>query len=100
MFKRALPILIKHGARRADLYINHCKVMTEAVVYIARQSVAFSRGGQLFDLRGVISQQLIGLRQFRPRFALTGRYSSEDYDEHDARAVNDRYRDGVEPAVA
>src|SRR5690349_14843718 len=100
MLESALTILIEDRARGADLYINHRQVMSEAVVYLARQSVALSRGRQLFDLGSVISQKLIRLCQCRPRLPLACRDSSEDYNEHDTGAVDHRYRNRVNPPAA
>ena len=96
----ARTILIEDGLRRANLHVNHGQVMPEAVVYLARQAISFFRRCQFLDLRRVISQQLISFRECGPRLALAGRDSREDYNEHDAGAVDERDGNGVNPSAA
>src|SRR6185436_14375425 len=66
----APAILLTDGLRRANLHINDGKIMPEAVMYLARQTISLFRGCQLFYLRGVVPQQLVSFRERGPGFAL------------------------------
>src|SRR5689334_22307229 len=99
MFKRPLTILIQNRARCIYLYIDYRKVVAKPVMYLARQSVALSRCGQFFDLRSVVAQQLVSLRQSSPRFTLAGCDAGEYYNEHYASAVDDCQGNRINPAA-
>src|SRR2546421_1498078 len=100
MRQRARFVLREDRLRRADLHVDHRQIMAEAIVYLARQTVALFRSRQLFDLRGVLAQTPISCAQLCPRLALARSDPREDHDEDDARAVSERNGDGVNPTTA
>src|SRR5262249_44866747 len=100
MLECSCSILIKHSSGSSNLHVYNGQIMTEAIVYFARQPVALFSRSEFFYLSRMITQQLICFCERFTSIAFPGRDSSEDHHEYYARAIDDGERDRVDPTAA
>src|SRR5512133_451364 len=100
MIEGAWAILRHDRLRCTNLHINYSQIMTEAVVYLSRQTVPFLGGSQIFNLCGVFTQSLVSLCQFGAGLALARRDSREDDYENYPGTVNDCDDNRIDPSTA
>ena len=81
----------------ADLDVNNCQIVAQAVMYLPSEPVAFFGGGQLFDLRRVVAQLLVRVCEFGASLALTRRHARKNYNEDYASAINQSDRNSIDP---
>ena len=97
MIQGARSILLEDRLCGADLDVNNCQIVAQAVMYLPSEPVAFFGGGQLFDLRRVVAQLLVCFCEFGASRSLARRHTSKHDNEYNANAVNDSDCDSVNP---